>query len=88
MESLGNLGHNVSFAYGINNSGEIVGAGYPPLPSEYQGFFWSENGGMVQLYSPDNSVTEARKINSRDMIIGSSSGTDGAEHFILWVRQR
>lgn len=91
MESLAIPGNNsYGIARGINNSGEIVGSGYPypPPPTEQHGFFWTEKDGMVDLGSLDNSWTEARKINSKDMIIGGASITLGEERFVLWVRQR
>ena len=77
MESLGVFG----IAYGINNSGEIVGSSYTP-PTEEHAFFWSKHDGIVDLGRPANFVARAEKINSQDMIVGNYQG-----HLVLWVRQ-
>jgi probable HAF family extracellular repeat protein len=91
MESLTSPGNNpYGIARGINDSGKIVGSGYPypPPPSETHAFLWSEKDGMLDLGSQYNFATQARKINSKDMIIGSAYVSLTEEHFVLWERQR
>ena len=46
---LGTLGGSSSFAYGINNAGQVVGQAHLPGDSQSHAFRYSVAGGMVDL---------------------------------------
>jgi uncharacterized membrane protein len=74
---LGTLGGPVSFAKGINGSGEIVGSSSPSAQASATGFFWSAASGMVQLpssgrWAAANGVSDIRADGTR-LVVGMNS---------------
>lgn len=67
------LGGNRSFAYSINNKGQIVGE------SDNLAFVW-KNGVKTILSTLGGDYSSAKKINECGVIIGDSLTKDGATH--------
>jgi probable HAF family extracellular repeat protein len=72
---LGTLGGSHSAAYGINNSGAVVG--YASLSgSKNHAFIWSSGTGMVDIDDPANMESGASKINDAGQVVGRTHSTD------------
>jgi probable HAF family extracellular repeat protein len=83
MIDLGSLGGN-SIAFGINQSGKVVGFSYLPGGTIFHGFLWNA-GVMSDLGTLGGTLSEAFGINSNDEIVGSASLPDDTEiHAALW----
>jgi len=66
--------------FGINNSGQFVGAyGASDAPPGRHGFLFA-GGGFSSLDVPGSSDTLARGVNNRGQIVGEYLGTDGSRH--------
>ncbi len=64
IRSLGTLGGEMSYAYGVNNEGEAVGAS-TTASGEVHAFYWSASRGMVDL-----GPGEAYAISDKGHIVG------------------
>ena len=82
MTDLGVLAAGNTVAYGINNRGQVVGAGHPDNGNGYA-FLW-QNGVMSDLGTLGYFGTEAYGINERGDIIGFSPNTSAHDHAFLW----
>ena len=85
---LGTLGGAASYAYGINNLGQVVGSAQTSW-GIYHAFVYSD-GAMVDLNDrlPDKSdwlvLTQARSINDNGQVVGSGVTSDGFTHAFLF----
>jgi hypothetical protein len=59
-------------AFGINDSGTVVGYVYPPDDSIENGFVVTKNGEYLEFSVPWAAYTEARGINNRGVITGTA----------------
>lgn len=90
MTDLGDLGspgsYEHSMAFGINELGQVVGAGGPP-GKENRAFFWAD-GTMLPLPSlggPDTGQgCAANAINDRGIAVGYCIAPSGFMHAVLW----
>jgi probable HAF family extracellular repeat protein len=87
MHDLGSLGGNYSSAFGINNSGQVVGESYTANGFVDDAFLYS-NGTMLDLNSmiPASSgwqLTEACAINDHGWIVGAGFNPSGQDHAFL-----
>jgi probable HAF family extracellular repeat protein len=82
---LGDLpgGGYYSAAYGINDTGQVVG--YSSTATGYRAFLWDASGGMQDLgdLPGGRDSSGARDINSSGQVVGFSEGAAGARAF-LW----
>ncbi|NOG54854.1 MAG: hypothetical protein HND57_11100 [Planctomycetes bacterium] len=82
---LGDFGNSVSWAWGMNNLGEVVGSSYT-AEGHLHAFAW-RNGKMQDLgtLGADGSFSRARDVNDLGHIVGvSSTDTQGEKHAFLW----
>ena len=86
MVDLGTLpGGTLSFANGLNRSGEVVGYGDVAGGNEH-GFMWTPSGGMVDLGTLGGSYSEASGVNASGQVVGGSwTSTGAAAHAFLWT---
>ena len=83
MIDLGTLGGLLSVAYGINNSGQIVGYSLTAQGQEHA--FLDSDGSMRDLGTLGGTRSEAFSVNERGQIVGSSSvAADVAFHGFLY----
>ncbi|HLF13577.1 MAG TPA: T9SS type A sorting domain-containing protein [Bacteroidota bacterium] len=86
MHDLGTLGGAESFAYGINNLGQIVGES-ESASGQWLGFLW-EKGAMQALPTlPTTGIPRgyAKAINDHGVVVGSSNVADGQQpHAFMW----
>lgn len=88
-------GDTVSFAFGINDSGQVVGASglcdstaIPPIaPGGAHAVLWQPNGSVVDLGNLGTNVANvASGINNAGVVVGNSlSDIDGTVHPFLWT---
>ena len=70
----------------INNHGQIIGTAVGAVAVEH-GFVW-ENGRLAQLPTLGGKMTEARAINNRGQIVGTSQIKGGHEaHVVMWTHR-
>jgi probable HAF family extracellular repeat protein len=83
MIDLGSLGGS-SEAFGINQSGKVVGGSYLPDGTTFHGFLWNA-GVMSDLGTLGGTLSQAFGINSNDAIVGVASlPGDTKMHAALW----
>src|SRR3954469_17332031 len=82
MADLGTLGGNYSWAYGINEQGQVVGFS-TTASEEYHAFLW-KSGSMTDLGTLGGTFSRAFAINNRGQVVGESETTSGEKHAFLW----
>ena len=90
MTNLGTLGigrntvANYSFAFGINDAGQIVGESTTPLTYYHHAVVWW-NGSIIDLGAKGpSSYSSAYAINNAGDAVGSGDVASGANHALLW----
>jgi probable HAF family extracellular repeat protein len=89
MTDLGTLGGDNSYAYAINDAGQVVGISDSAATDQYgthfqHAFLW-QNGAMTDLGTLGGTTSRAFGINSSGQIVGDSTTTDdNAQHAFLW----
>lgn len=99
MKSLPTLGGNISEAFGINNSGQIVGVAETstqdascgrPQVLVYEGVIWNPDGTMQPLSPfPGDVISAAIGINNKGQVVGGSGACAPlspsiSAHALLW----
>ena len=82
MTDLGTLGGTVSYARGINDSGQVVGYSYTSS-GIYHAFLW-QNGSMTDLGTLGGTESYAYGINNNGWIVGESYDASGYSHAVIW----
>jgi probable HAF family extracellular repeat protein len=91
-------GDTVSFAFGMNSEGEVVGVSglcsnvtLPPnaTPSGPHAVLWERDGSVMDLGSLPGGVMDnvAGSINDLGEVVGTSVLSDGTVHSYLWTRR-
>jgi probable HAF family extracellular repeat protein len=86
MVDLGTLGGANSYAYAVNDSGQVVGYSYIPGDAAFHAFSWTADGGMVDLGTLGGANSYAYAVNDSGQVVGdSSSSTSGNLHATMWL---
>ena len=84
MTDLGTLGKGSSYAWAINNLGQI--AGYSDTAQgETHAVLW-QDGGMTDLGTLGGKWSFAYALNNRGQVVGASYTDAVSEHACLWIR--
>ena len=67
---LGTLGGSTSYAYGVNDSGQIVGESLPAGSNSQCAFSWTKAGGMVSLCPQGAAPSRALAVNASGQVAG------------------
>src|SRR3990170_6856797 len=85
IKDLGTLGGTYSFAYGINNSGQVAGFSTTIADGTYHAFIWDAVNGMQDLGTLGGSESQAIGINDSGQVVGhSDDSTDWKYHAFIW----
>ncbi len=85
----------VGFAFGINDSGQVVGSSgvcsntsLPPgNPAGPHAVLWESDGSVHDLGSLGGSYNVASSINNRGQVVGGALAADGTTHTFLWTKE-
>ena len=89
MTDLGTLGGDISYALGINDSGEVVGYSYLADNVTRHAFTWTAAGGMVDLGTLSGGTwSQGEAINSSGEIAGEGSDSRGKQVPLFWSPAR
>lgn len=80
---LGTLGGSYSSAYGINESGQVVGVSQT-VTGQLRAFVWDKATGMIDLGTLGGNVSGAYAINDTGRIVGSARTATNELHAFLW----
>jgi probable HAF family extracellular repeat protein len=81
ITDLGTFGSD-TYAYGINDSGQVVGDSYTSDDSDHA-FIW-QNGVMTDLDTLGGGYSYANGINSSGQVVGCSLTSDYSYHAFIW----
>jgi probable HAF family extracellular repeat protein len=85
VQDIGTLG-GFSEAWGINDSGQIVGRSALSSGGSYHAFLWTQGTGMQDLGTLGGDSSQARGINANSYIVGSASVQPGdAGSAFVWT---
>jgi probable HAF family extracellular repeat protein len=82
MQDLGTLGGDASYAYGINESGQVAGSDISAL-GEPRAFLYA-NGVMRELGTLGGSSSFGRAVNDSGHVAGSAYNPDGLDRAFLY----
>jgi len=87
MKDLGTLpGGNISFAFDINNNGQIVGYSNGTNIAPYHAVMWSMKGAITDLGTlPGGNNSLARSINENGQVVGMSNCPTSVQQAFLWT---
>lgn len=80
---LGTLGGLNSWAYGMNDTGIVVGQSHTDL-GMYHAFAWTERGGMVDLGTFGGRESCALEVNNAGKVVGFAQTSGWIRHAFIW----
>jgi probable HAF family extracellular repeat protein len=85
MQDLGTLGGDISYAVGVNDSGQVVGYSYLADNVTTRAFIWTAAAGMVDLGTlPGGDSSEGYSINSAGEVAGAATNVHGEQVPAFW----
>ncbi|MGC5172125.1 hypothetical protein ACLQ2Q_15895 [Microbacterium sp. DT81.1] len=72
-----------SWAYGINDVGQVTGQRFAPRGGP-QAFFWTASTGITDLGTLGGDSSSPSEINIRGQVVGSADTADSRTHAFLW----
>jgi probable HAF family extracellular repeat protein len=83
-QDLGTLGGGSwSAAYGLNNTGEVVGSAMLSN-GHFEGFTWTQQTGMVSLGTLGGKDSHATAVNNSGQVTGAAALSTGYQHAVLY----
>jgi len=85
IRDLGTLGGSESYAFAVNNAGQVAGASYlSDAPVVQHAFLWSTTSGMLDLGTLSGNSSLAVGINDRGEVTGNATGSNSRPHAFRW----
>lgn len=84
MQDLGTLGGGISFATGINDSGQVVGTSSLAGNASNHIFIWQQSTGMVDIGSLGGCCSDGNAINNLGDVVGDSADVNGRINIVYW----
>src|SRR5262249_18650114 len=72
-------------AFGLNDSGQVVGYHIPTSDGLLHAFLWSASSGMRDLGTLGGNNSHAYAINNAGYVVGESITAEGEDHALLWM---
>ena len=87
MRNLGSFGGNCTYAYGLNNHGQVVGYSNLPGDQNSRAFLW-DHGVFQDLGGSLGGIggTAAFALNEAGQAVGEGSVSTGYFHAALWTK--
>lgn len=83
VTDLGSLSANKSYAFGINNNGQIAGSA-ENTSGDARAFLWQSGSGMQEIGTLGGTQSAAQGINEAGQIAGYAYTADGHKHAFLY----
>ncbi|MGB8168344.1 MAG: kelch repeat-containing protein [Chthoniobacteraceae bacterium] len=83
VTELGTLGGEESWAFAINNAGQVVGTS-ASLSIDTHAFLFTDAAGMTDLGTLGGYVSTAFAIDTASNVVGTAETSSGAMHAFLW----
>jgi probable HAF family extracellular repeat protein len=84
MIDLGTLGGAESFAYAVNDNGQIAGNS-SLADNTTHGFFWTPTTGIVDIGTVGGASSTFSALNANGQIVGSSASDSNVDHPFSWT---
>jgi probable HAF family extracellular repeat protein len=84
MQDLGTLGGKFSYAYGINEAGQVVGGAYLADNVTEHAFLWTKTTGMQDLGALGGTFSAAGGINASGQIAGGYTSSANVTSAFIW----
>lgn len=84
MTNLGDLSGRGSWAYDINDAGQVVGGSASNAQFHNHAFRWQQGGGLQDLGTLGGPVSYAFGINNAGQTVGYAWNGEGIQHAVLW----
>ncbi len=84
VTDLGTLGGDESFAYAINNAGQVAGTS-SSLSIDTHAFIYADVTGMTDLGTLGGYVSTAFALNNPGSVVGTAENSAGAMHAFVWT---
>jgi probable HAF family extracellular repeat protein len=84
FQDIGNLGSIDTYAFGLNNAGNVVGLS--TIGDVFHAYVWSKRSGMIDIgtFVGAGGNSMATGINNRGQVVGESTAADGNTHAFRW----
>ena len=73
-----------SFAYGINNSGQVAGFVTPDINTAHACFWSNVNANIIDIHPPGWSESRAYAINNNGIVVGNGDDENSKRKGFLW----
>lgn len=84
LSDLGTLAGNYSYAYGINDAGQIAGVSFTASDANSRAFLWN-NGSISDLGTLGGANSQAYAISNGRYAVGYANAVGDAQHAVLYT---
>ncbi|HQR35346.1 MAG TPA: hypothetical protein PLK30_21580 [Blastocatellia bacterium] len=84
LTDLGTLAGNYSYAYGINDAGQVAGISFTANDANSRAFLWN-NGAISDLGTLGGTNSQAYAISNGRYIVGYANATGETQHAVLYT---
>jgi probable HAF family extracellular repeat protein len=85
VQDIGTLGGQYSFAYGMNDLGQVVGNSTTSSNGGQHAFLWSPSGMLDLGVVGGGTYSSAYAVNNAGQVAGSAGTASGQQHAAVWI---